>query len=120
MMNLPTTQGLPWIRAPSPYYDEKRKDHRIWYGYRAAAQYMASDNDFFVVRRFAAANTRVLLAKQAEIFDLERRLDDLDHPKLGENPPMDNSTVLNDRRIGRPALLNDLFRVLKEYSAFTH
>ena len=78
---------------------------------------MASDNDFFVVRRFATANTRVLLAKQAEIFELERRLNHLDNPKLGEDPQIDNSTVLGDRREGRPALLNHLFRVLKEYSA---
>ena len=98
-------------------YDEKHDNRWKWYGYRAAAQHMASDNDLFLVRRFATANTRVLLAKQAEIHSLEQMLNELDKPRVGE-PAIDNSTVLDDQRLGRPQLINTLWKLLKEYSAF--
>ena len=78
---------------------------------------MASDNDLFLVRRFSTLNTRVLLAKQAEIFNLERKLDELDKPRLGESN-IDNSTVLADQRLGRPQLINSLWALLKEYSTY--
>ena len=76
---------------------------------------MASDNDLFLVRRFTTLNTRVLLAKQAEIYNLERMLDGLDKPREGECD-IDNSTVWNDQRTGRPQLINTLWALLKEYS----
>lgn len=79
---------------------------------------MSSDTDFFVLRRFATLNTRVLLAKQAQIYHLGRILDDLDNPKDGELPPINNDTVLNDQRYGRNEILDELWRLLKEYNEF--
>jgi hypothetical protein len=74
---------------------------------------MTSEDDFFIVRRFATLNTRVLLAKQAEISELERRLDKADEPSEKD---YDNSTVLNDMNTDRIMLLKELWTALKEYS----
>ena len=114
----------PWA-APLPSGaqlssdEEMRRKRWIWYGYRAAAQHMASDNDFFVLRRFATSNTRVILAKQVEIMQIERDLDLLDDPKPGERPPVNNSTILQDQRSGRPEKMQELWAKLKDYSGST-
>jgi hypothetical protein len=74
-------------------------------GYRGVAEWMTSEDDFFIIRRFATLNTRVLLAKQAEISQLERMLDDIDNPALN----IDNSTYLDDKQqSGRRALIERL------------
>ncbi|KAH0551403.1 hypothetical protein GP486_007381 [Trichoglossum hirsutum] len=83
-------------------------------GYRGASEWMASEDDFFIIRRFAALNTRVLLAKQAEISRLEQQLDEMDDPAL----MIDNSTFLGDMHPQRRALIERLWKELKEYNDF--
>ncbi|KAI9761703.1 MAG: hypothetical protein M1840_001734 [Geoglossum simile] len=83
-------------------------------GYRGASEWMSSEDDFFLVRRFATLNTRVLLAKQAEISGYERQLDELDDPA----PDSDNSTFLEDPRPERKDLVKKLWRELKDYNEF--
>ena len=82
---------------------------------------MASEDDFFMLRRFATLNTRVILTKEAQIADLERQLEEKD---LMEAPPggaeYDNSTVLDDYTPDRQNLLARLWQELKEYSASSH
>lgn len=73
---------------------------------------MTSEDDFFVIRRFATLHTRVLLAKQAEISELEQRLDEMDKPS---HKDFDNSTVLLDPNPNRVEVLNELWKALKEY-----
>jgi hypothetical protein len=81
-------------------------------GYRGASEWMSSEDDFFLVRRFATLNTRVLLAKQAEISEFERQLDEMDNPARGG----DNSTFLEDPQVDRKDLIKKLWKELKEYS----
>jgi hypothetical protein len=81
-------------------------------GYRGASEWMASEDDFFIIRRFAALNTRVLLAKQAEISQFEKQLDKMDDPAL----KIDNSTFLGDMHPERRTLIERLWKELKEYS----
>ena len=67
-------------RAPYPDYDKATADESPWkyVGYRVFAKWMASEQTFFIVRRFGALNTRVILALQDEIVELEQQLNHLD------------------------------------------
>lgn len=65
---------------------------------------MASDQAFFILRRFSTLNTRVLLAMQDEIVELEDRLNFMDeeYSRRDYSEPVDNGTFrddpFNDRR----------------------
>ena len=65
---------------------------------------MASDNAFFVLRRFGTLNTRVLLAMQDEIVELEDKLNFMDeeYSRKDYTYNVDNGTFrddpFNDRR----------------------
>lgn len=47
-------------------------------GYPALCAWMASSNDFFIIRRFTRTSARVLLWLQEEIARKERKLDAMD------------------------------------------
>jgi hypothetical protein len=67
------------------------KRHNIawkYEGYQAFSKWMASDDDFFIFRRFENANARVLLWMQHQIEKKEARLREL-HDII-EKSPLDN------------------------------
>ena len=116
------------LKAPSqmppmpsmPISDEIRKNNCMYVGYRGASQWMSSDNDFFVARRFATLNTRVLLTKQAQIYELNRQLDKLEKPwhdiHSAKAYNIDNSAVVGDHCSERGRILDRLWKALKDYS----
>ncbi|KAH0544937.1 hypothetical protein FGG08_001017 [Glutinoglossum americanum] len=110
-----TIQTPPQLQLPPIPSSERNRARWRYVGYRGASEWMTSEDDFFIIRRFATLNTRVLLAKQAEISELERRLDIADEPSEKD---YDNSTVLDDRNIERQILLKELWVALKEYNEF--
>ena len=109
------SQSPPAQLTPTP--DEIRSKNWMYVGYRGASQWMASDNDFFVVRRFATLNTRMLLTKQTQIYKLEQQLNDLEKPwhDIHSVKDHDNSTVMNDI-YERERILENLWKKLKDYS----
>ena len=115
--NLQTPLQTPPVLS-MPTADEIRKKNWKYVGYRGTSQWMASDNDFFIVRRFATLNTRMLLTKQAQIYELNRQLDTLEeHMHSIQSVELyDNSTVVKDAFPERGRILNVLWRELKEYS----
>jgi hypothetical protein len=66
-------------------------------GYPEFTSFVASDQAFFILRRFSRLSARVLLALQDEIVQLETRLDEIEkclaHPNL---PHVQNGTFRND------------------------
>ncbi|KAK7943834.1 uncharacterized protein PG986_012947 [Apiospora aurea] len=63
-------------------------------GYKDLASYMASDQDFFAVRRFDRLHTRAILTLQARLEESEEKLDELDQKyassqvkAVGTEPP---------------------------------
>ncbi|KAK8131107.1 hypothetical protein PG984_007545 [Apiospora sp. TS-2023a] len=63
-------------------------------GYKDLASYMASDQDFFAVRRFDRLHTRAILTLQARLEEFEEKLDGMDHEyaspqvmAVGKEPP---------------------------------
>jgi len=87
-------------------------------GYRTFSQFISSDNDFFILRRFGALNARVILALQDEITVLEQELAALDEVASQESAPdVHNGSFRADSGSRRLKLLrNDIYKKLKNYS----
>ena len=86
-------------------------------GYPGFARWMASSDDFFVLRRFGQMNTRVLLLMQDRITRKEEELLNLD--KLARSgPDIDgvSNSLRHDPQEEREMILDELKDQLKEYS----
>ena len=75
---LPTPPASPTTGTYS--VDEKTKHNKAWKyeGYRGFSEWMASDDDFFIIRRFGTVNARVILWMQNQVVEKERQLAELD------------------------------------------
>lgn len=100
---------------------EKGKAPWQYHGYPALSEWMASSNDFFVLRRFSPVQVRCLLWLQNEIATKDQELQNWDMfarcQKVGEG----NSGAIGsdpDALPGnpRPRLLQELVPLLKQYS----
>lgn len=76
-------------------------------------KWMASDDDFFVLRRFGELSARVLLRLQNEIVMLEERLQRMDRDCVEMG--LDNGTFRNDPIWERRQLLDELTWRLEQY-----
>jgi hypothetical protein len=59
---------------------QKEADQKPWkfIGYKGYSEFIASDNDFFILRRFGPASARVALRLQDKVAVLVEQLRDLD------------------------------------------
>ncbi|KAK0708111.1 hypothetical protein B0H67DRAFT_496968, partial [Lasiosphaeris hirsuta] len=89
-------------------------------GYKGYANFISSDNDFLVLRRFDSLSARVALGLQDEITVLEEELDELDakHSKR-ESEDVHNGTLRGDVT-ERTALLDIIAKRLRKYSQNWH
>jgi hypothetical protein len=88
-------------------------------GYRGFSEWMASSNDFFLVRRFGALNARVLLLLQDRIVQKEGELKDLDDDAGVNNltgPEALSNSIRDDPNDERETLLQEIKSMLDEYS----
>lgn len=95
-------------------------------GYRVFCKWAASDQTYFIVRKFPALNVRVILSLQDEIVKLEQELDELDEDWSREELPasihhpdpdlIHNGTFRNDCVEERKRLLGELTTKLSNYS----
>jgi hypothetical protein len=58
-----------------PTLEDRRRQPWKYLGYREFCKFVASDDDFFVLRRFSVLSSRILLALQDELSELEGQLD---------------------------------------------
>jgi hypothetical protein len=86
-------------------------------GYEGFSTFVASDNDFFFLRRFGTLHARVLLSLQDQLVELEQRLKDLD-TKAAEKtaPDQHNGSFRLDKVVERSQTIRDIQTKLKEYS----
>lgn len=79
----PTTGSLP--------SNEKAHESEPWKheGYQKFSEWMASDDDLFVFRRFASTNARIILWMQHQINSKEERLSEL-HNAVVQAPQENN------------------------------
>jgi hypothetical protein len=88
-------------------------------GYRGFSSFVASDNDFFFLRRFGTLHARVLLALQDEITVLEDRLRALDVLASRKcAPDRHNGSFRFDKTEcpERTGLMWDIYQKLGQYS----
>ena len=96
--------------------DIERKPWK-YLGYRSFADFVASDNDFFVLRRFGALSARVLLRLQDQLSQLEEQLGSLeDHLHSKEGPNVHNGSFRQETQDQRGKLVRLAQQVLRDYS----
>ncbi|CAF9936463.1 hypothetical protein IMSHALPRED_010771 [Imshaugia aleurites] len=85
-------------------------------GYPAMCKWMASDDDFFVLRRFGGLSARILLRQQDRIVKLEEDLQRVDNMCMinGSN----NGTFRYDTNFERQRLLDELTSRLEQFQRF--
>ena len=120
------TAHPPRPRSPDPYVppersrtypdftlEQARSHPRKYSGYRVFSRWMASDEAFFIVRRFGTLNTRVLLAMQDEISMLEEHLNFMDeeYSRKDYTDDVDNGTFRDEAFADRRDMIQ---RVLPE------
>jgi hypothetical protein len=99
--------------------EEIEKKPWKYIGYRGYADFIASENDFYILRRFASLNSRVALSLQDQISVLEEQLDDLDkHCSRRDAEDLHNGSFRDDRE-ERTALVEVIYEKLTKYSAFS-
>ena len=106
-------------RAKPTQEDIYRKPWK-YLGYHSFSHFVASDNDFFILRRFGALNARIILGLQDQISQLEEQLNALeDHLRSKDGPFVHNGTFREETEEGRTHLLALIRPLLREYSQWT-
>jgi hypothetical protein len=97
---------------------EKEIEEKPWkyIGYDGYASFIASEKDFYILRRFTSLNTRVALALQDQVVILEEQLKELDYGYSRRSAPdLHNGSFRCDRE-DRKALLEEIAHKLSQYS----
>ncbi|EXJ60198.1 hypothetical protein A1O7_04350 [Cladophialophora yegresii CBS 114405] len=112
--------GAPNSPQPKAALTRREVEEKPWkyIGYKIFSQWLASDADFFVVRRFENLSARVILSLQWEISVLERQLEELDDVFSARDAPDVNNGSLHWLDDDRRALLADIQVKLQEYNKF--
>lgn len=95
-------------------------DEKPWkyIGYKGYTDFIASENDFFMLRRFASISTRIALKLQDEVLELEEKLEELDK-KYSRRGAVDvNNGSFRDDEDDRAQVLELLRQKLVVYSEF--
>ncbi len=86
-------------------------------GYHSFANFVASDHDFFLLRRFGSLNARVLLGLQDQLSQIEEQLNALeDHLRSKDGPNVHNGSFRQETQDERAQLVKLAQQVLHEYS----
>lgn len=126
MVDIPMTTiapPLPPPKTPYPDYDSHEAERVPWKysGYRVFSRWVASDQAWFIVRRFGALNTRVILALQDEIVQLDQSLDEIDEElsrKAIDDSTNNGSFRYDPSNRRRDLILNTLPKKLLKYSMY--
>jgi hypothetical protein len=99
----------PMFRLPGKYE-----------GYKELSRWMASSDDFFIIRRFQSSNALVILYMQYRIVGIEDRLNEIHERIEKEDFETRNSSFLWDERFEpeRARLLVELTGLLHHYSEY--
>ena len=85
-------------------------------GYQSFSRFVASDNDFFILRRFGALSAQVILALQDELSCLEHDLEVIEKRQREEDAPdVHNGSFRQETQHDRRKLLLDARPLLREY-----
>ena len=76
-------------------------------------KWMASDDDFFVIRKFGEVAARVLLRMQDRIVQLEANLQEQD--RISVRHGLHNGTFRKEKNLSRDRIMDELTLRLSEY-----
>lgn len=76
-------------------------------------RWMASDDDFFVIRKFGEVAARVLLRMQDRIVQLEEKLQKQD--RISARQGLDSGTFRNEKNLSRDEIMDELTWRLSAY-----
>jgi hypothetical protein len=85
-------------------------------GYRGFSTFIASDDDFFILRRFGTLHARVLLALQDQLTVLESNLSAIDEEASRDEDDYHNGTFREDRFQERVVIVAEIQKKLGQYS----
>ncbi|KUJ07663.1 uncharacterized protein LY89DRAFT_601279 [Mollisia scopiformis] len=93
-------------------------DEKPWkyIGYRGYTDFIASDNDFLMVRRFASVSARIVLSLQDQVMVLEEQLNELDWRYSKQEEEDVNNGTFRDDEEERVELLESLRLKILQYS----
>lgn len=118
-----TTSAQPNTGAGSPIVIDvkptlRQADDQPWRyrGYPAMCRWMASDDDFFVIRKFGEVAARVLLRMQDRIVQLEEELHKQD--QISAEHSLHSGTFRKEKNLTRDEIMDELTWRLKEYQRF--
>ncbi|KAF1958522.1 hypothetical protein CC80DRAFT_491069 [Byssothecium circinans] len=95
--------------------DFKRKQWK-YVGYRGFSAFLASDNDFLILRRFSKLATRSLLALQDELAELEDQLETLEDQLMqSAGPEVHHGSFRQETQDVRVALSEEIQNKLRVY-----
>ncbi|CZR68524.1 uncharacterized protein PAC_18423 [Phialocephala subalpina] len=110
------------MKESYPDYTDKDVLKAPWkyIGYRVFSKWIASDQSFFIVRRFGALQARVVLSLQDEIVRMEEELDSMDKAYSRKAVPkvVDNGSFRNDPWSERGGHIKKICEKLKYYNEF--
>ncbi|KAL1882806.1 hypothetical protein Daus18300_000444 [Diaporthe australafricana] len=87
-------------------------------GYKGYSKFIASDNDFFILRRFGTLSSRVALSLQDEIVELEERLEECDVAYSSRDGEDVNNGTFRDDLPDRKELLQVIGKRITRYNDF--
>lgn len=87
-------------------------------GYPIFSEFLATDDELFIVRRFKSLNVRLILKMQDEICKLEEDLKSCDKPQIEAVEPVNNGSFRRDKVTERKKLLDEIQTKMKEYSMY--
>lgn len=87
-------------------------------GYKGYSDFIASDTDFFILRRFASLSIRIALSLQDQVAVLEESLEELDRKYSRKAHPDVNNGSFREDEVDRAAVLEKLRQKLVQYSTY--
>ncbi len=105
-------------RVEPPTNVEIAKKPWKYIGYKGYADFVASDNDFFIFRRFTSLNSRVALFLQDQLSLLEEQLEELDQMySKKEAGDINNGSFRIDNE-DRLKVIEKIYERLEKYSKY--
>ena len=99
--------------------EERLKKPWKFQGYPAFSKWMASSEDFLLLRRFGELNARAMLLMQDRIARKEELLSKIDQGAWrGPDDLGDSSSLRHEPRKEREKLMDELIPMLQQYSEF--
>lgn len=110
----------PRTSADSQNLTQSELDLKPWKytGYKGYTNFIASENDFFVLRRFSAVSVRVALRLQDQVTVLEEKLQRLDWESSRREAEDVHNGSLRDDSEERLQVLDELRQTLMRYNKF--